>query len=152
MGDKSKVPAITVLCGLPGSGKTYYSYKHSRKNQIRLSSDEIRERVFGDISSQRFNGYVFSFMRLMAEKLVLAGCNVVIDSTNIKASYRKPWIDIGKRLGVPVTCVFINPALEECLKRNSQRDRRVPDDVIKKMYSQLEPPNIEEGFNKIIVP
>lgn len=142
---------IIVLCGLPASGKSHYAARFGGGQIVKLSSDEIREKVFGDVSSQKYNGYVFSIMRMTAEKVLSAGCDVLIDSTNILARYRKPWIDIGRRLGVPVVCIFINPDLKECLRRNSQRERRVPDDIIEKMYCQLEPPDLREGFNEIIV-
>lgn len=143
------MPKITVLMGLPGSGKSYYAEKSMEGSPIRVSSDEIRERIFRDVASQKYNRYVFSIMRLMVEKAIGAGCDVLVDSTNIQRKHRKPWIDIGGRMGIDVVCLFVDPPLEECLKRNAIRERHVPIDVIQQMSAHLEPPNLEEGFKEV---
>ncbi len=142
---------IIVLCGLPGSGKSHYAHTQVSGNTIHLSSDEIRERIFGNVASQRYNGFVFSIMRLMVEKAIQSNCDVLVDSTNIQAKHRKPWIDIAVRMGAQVVCVFVNPTLEECIKRNELRDRNVPRDVIEKMHDKLEPPTEKEGFHVIVM-
>jgi predicted kinase len=47
--------------------------------------------------------------------------------------------------------VFFDVPLEVCLLRNSQRERSVSEDVMRKMAEKLKPPVFEEGFEKITV-
>ena len=46
--------------------------------------------------------------------------------------------------------IFIRCSVDEAKKRNSNRDRIVPDEVIDRMYANLIEPSIDEGFDEII--
>lgn len=142
---------ITVLCGIPASGKSYYTEKPMDKPTITISSDEIREKVFGDIASQRYNRFVFSIMRMIAEKAILTGIDIFIDSTNIQVKHRKQWIDMAQKYECNIICIFVNPPVEVCLERNKNRERTVPEHIILEMHNNLEYPTIEEGFSQVIV-
>lgn len=51
---------FTMAVGLPGSGKsTYYGCLSRYENIDRVSSDEIRDRCFGDANDQTHNNEVF---------------------------------------------------------------------------------------------
>ena len=49
-------------------------------------------------------------------------------------------------------CAVSDTDLDTCLFRNAQRDRVVPDDVIERMYSNLQQnwPDTSEGFDEVI--
>ena len=51
---------LTLLIGIPGSGKTTYANKNKKENEIILSSDTIRQELFGNESSQQDNELVFN--------------------------------------------------------------------------------------------
>ena len=52
-----KKPILTVLVGLPGSGKSTYANKI--KNAILCSSDKVREELYGDENIQGDKQKVF---------------------------------------------------------------------------------------------
>jgi predicted kinase len=58
---------------------------------------------------------------------------------------------MSKSFGFEVHAVFFDVPLEVCLQRNSQRERSVSEDVMRKMAEKLRPPVFEEGFEKITV-
>ena len=44
------MPNCYIMIGLPASGKDYYIEKYRKENEIVVSSDEIREELFGDVN------------------------------------------------------------------------------------------------------
>jgi predicted kinase len=58
---------------------------------------------------------------------------------------------MAKSFGYEVQGVFFDVPLEVCLERNSQRDRAVNEEAMRKMSERLKPPVFEEGFAKITV-
>lgn len=81
---------------------------------------------------------------------------VYFDATFKDARARRPIIGITRRYGVPVEAVVMATPLEEAVRRNETRtpDRRVPVDVIRRMYSDLTGggmPTRDEGFVHVTV-
>jgi hypothetical protein len=74
-----------------------------------------------------------------------------VDATNLSIHERRQWIKMAKSFGYEVQAVFFDVPLEVCLQRNSQRDRSVSEDIMRKMGEKLKPPVFEEGFEKITV-
>lgn len=76
-----------------------------------------------------------------------------IDATFDLPWKRKPWIEMAREAGVPITLVYFRTPLDVCLERNALRsvDRMVPEDVVRAMASKMSscPPTLEEGFARI---
>ena len=65
---------------------------------------------------------------------------------------REPYIQWATAAGMAVECVWLNTPLEECLRRNSDRQRgEVPKEVVGAMHQKLSlnPPTLAEGFSLI---
>jgi predicted kinase len=56
-----------------------------------------------------------------------------------------------KNYGAGIEAVFFDVPIEECCRRNRERHRVVPDDVIAEMSRRMFPPSNEEGFSRVIV-
>ena len=54
-------PTFTMVVGIPGSGKSTFAEEHKNENTIHISSDAIREEIFGDAGCQDDNNRVFNF-------------------------------------------------------------------------------------------
>ncbi len=81
---------------------------------------------------------------------------VYFDATFKDARARRPIVDVARRHGVPVDAVVMATPLDEAIRRNDTRtpDRRVPDDVMARMYADLTGggmPTRDEGFDRITV-
>lgn len=139
---------VIVLIGVPGSGKS--TWAASQKATV-LSSDQMRLTLSGDETDQTIHGKVFAAMRyLLRQRLVIGEQDTIIDATNIRRKDRKAWIQLALKFGARPEAVYFNLSLEEALRRNRKRSRVVPEDVIRSMFSKLQPPGLDEGFTKIV--
>ncbi len=140
---------VVLAIGMPGSGKTTW---FRRRGVTPLSSDLLRNILFDDVEEQRYQGLVFSTLRsLLRARLIARMPWNYVDATNLSVHERRQWIKMAKSFGYEVQAVFFDVPLEVCLERNSQRDRSVSEDVMRKMAEKLKPPVFEEGFEKITV-
>jgi predicted kinase len=140
---------VVLAIGLPGSGKTTW---FRRRGVTPLSSDLLRNILFDDVEEQRYQGLVFSTLRSLLRARLIARMPLnYVDATNLSIHERRQWIKMAKSFGYEVQAVFFDVPLEVCLERNSQRERSVSEDVMRKMAEKLKPPVFEEGFEKITV-
>ncbi len=75
---------------------------------------------------------------------------VIFDAVFSTRQFRERAINIARRFAVPIEAWWMDTPLEECLRRNKQRDvdRRIPEDALRQFHNNLsrEPPNEAEGF------
>ena len=140
---------VVLAIGLPGSGKTTW---FRRRGVTPLSSDLLRNILFDDVEEQRYQGLVFATLRsLLKARLIAKMPWNYVDATNLSIHERRQWVNMAKSFGYEVQAVFFDVPLEVCLERNSQRDRSVSEEVMRKMAEKLKPPAFDEGFAKITV-
>ena len=143
---------LIVLVGIPGSGKSSYAKKYCKDNPnvVHLSSDAIREELYGSAENNEHNDQVFQVMEERTIKALKEGKDVIYDATNLKKRYRKIILDATKTIkGRNAKAVFFKVPLQICLIRNAARKRQVPDYAIKRMRKMMEAPSKEEGFTSI---
>lgn len=149
------IPKLYVLIGLPASGKSSFAKITSNNNTVIISSDAIREEWYGDANIQGDNNKIFSTMQKRTVENLIEKRDVIYDATNITLKSRsfltnyQPLRDIRKNISV-IGVVFAIP-FYECCKRNENRARTVPFDVMNRMYRSFTPPLINEGFDKIVI-
>ena len=73
------------------------------------------------------------------------------DATNINWKRRRTFLNELKNIECFKECVFCVSPVHMCKKRNSTRERQVPDDVIDKMLFNFNIPYYYEGWDKITV-
>lgn len=147
-----KFPRCYIMIGLPGSGKDYFINSNKKENDVIVSSDELREELFGDVNDQTHNNEIFNEMFKRTVVALRNGQNVYYNATNIN---RKRRINLIKEIKnavkrtVAFYAIVIATPYEKCLENNNERDRKVPEDVIKRMLFNYQPPAYQEGFNYI---
>jgi len=140
---------VVLAIGLPGSGKSSWFKRH---NITPLSSDLLRALLFDDPSEQRFQDLIFSNLRSMLKARLIARRPMnYVDATNLTPHERNAWIKLAKDYGYEVQAVFFDVPVEVCLERNQRRERKVPEDAMRRMAGKLKQPTFEEGFSKITV-
>lgn len=142
--------------GLPASGKSSYfeKIKEWHPDAVHISSDNIREEVFGDVNRQDKNAEVFKIMEQRTYEVLSREGVCFYDATNLSAKRRIAFLKNMKarlkhRDNISFTCLLFVPILKECIERDKSRERTVGINVIMRMVKQFQPPHISEGWNSI---
>ena len=142
-------PIMIMLIGIPASGKSYIADYLKNKNTVVHSSDTLRQELYGDENTQEHNADLFVELHRRIKNDLIGGKDVVYDATNISKKRRTAFIEELKNISCEKVCICVMTPYELCLKYNSLRERKVPEEVIKRMYMNWNPPSLAEGFNEI---
>lgn len=158
-----------IMVGICGSGKSTHAVwlKNKIKNEYPeydqlgeaneteiISSDSIREEVFGDVNDQTHNQQVFAEVRKRAIEAIKNKKHVIIDATGLTIKDRRSAISYFDAVSTyrkwyNIEACVMTTEIQECRRRNKERDRVVPNEVITKQIHKFEIPFYGEGFNKI---
>lgn len=154
-----KDPQVLLMCGVSGSGKTYYSKKLQEKGYIRLSLDEyIWDRYGSGFTKMPFDKQQQIFQSASKElenKLlehVSRGFKVVLDSTMCKRSKRNHVREICNVIGIEPLFIYMDTPSEELHIRISKRlgtgpnDQIIPSERLDSFISNFEVPDSDENF------
>jgi len=144
---------IYVLIAIPGAGKSTWVEANNvdPANSAVISMDSIRAEVTGSATDQTQNAFVASLARKKFLTAVSIGVPTIYwDNTTTQRKYRKELIEVGKKGGYEVIAVHFDVPFDTCAKRNAARDRVVPYEVLVRMKSQLQAPDMSEGWSNII--
>ncbi len=129
--------ALVILVGVSGSGKSTLAKKAFGEDSLIISSDEIREELSGDASNQSVNKETFDIFYKRIEEGMKAKRQVIADATNLDKFSRAILYEIAKRNNVPVYALVFNVPLSVIKRQNEQRERRVPDYAIERMFEKM---------------
>lgn len=139
-----------MMIGLPGSGKSTEAKRIAEKeNAVIVSSDSIRKELYGNEEIQTDPAKVFRLVEARIKEALKNGRNAIMDATNISGKRRKAWLE-GLKDCEKIAVLMATP-LDVCISRNADRERVVPEDVIRKMYTNFNVPFFFEGWDDIIV-
>lgn len=160
------------MIGLPGSGKSTLADSllagdESLPSEWNLqgtdargliSTDAIRAQLFGDEAIQGSWLKIWLEVRSQFQQAANAiAANelefAIYDATNAVRKQRRAASALARKAGFThITGIWVNPAIEICLKRNRLRSRQVPEEVIHRMARRLygAPPSVEEGLDDLI--
>lgn len=145
-------PTMTMMIGLPASGKSTYAKKLADETSaVVLSSDALRWELFGDETNQEHNPQVFQELHKRAKDLLRSGRNVVYDATNINSKRRRAFLNELKKIDCTKECIIMATPYEQCLDNNKNRARQVPEWVIERMYRKWQTPHWFEGWDNFCV-
>lgn len=142
---------LTLMVGLPGSGKsTYTKTKIDARTKI-LASDAIRKELYGFEEDQDHNDEVFNTLYSRARNFLSQGKDVLIDATNSSIENRKKALSHFEDLKIRRRAIVIENSVETCIKQDSLRRRVVGEKVIREFAENFSYPTREEGFDEIII-
>lgn len=145
-------PVLTILVGLPGVGKSTYAKNvvELKNNTVWISSDAIRERLYGDASCQKDPSKVFEIMQEETLNALNKGFSVIYDATSVTRKSRAGILEKVPKF-VHKECVICWAPLDIIYSRDALREKSVGPEVIEKMLRRFEAPFYDEGFDYISV-
>lgn len=149
MSDKAR---LLMLVGLPASGKSSLAREmlEGREDIIYLSSDKIREELYGDESIQKDHSQVFVLMAQRTKEALKSGKHVIYDATNVSRKKRKGLLQQLPR-NIEKTVVYMATDYNDVLAQNELRERNVPKHSIDRMYKTMQIPIYSEGWDNITI-
>lgn len=136
---------VTVMCALPGSGKDTYIKKHLDLPE--LSLDNIRRENKISPTDKKKNGQVIQLAKEKAKVFLRSKTSFVFNATNITSDMRGRWISLFTDYNARVKIVYIEVPYSKLKKQNSNREYKVPENVIDKMIGKLEIPTVKEAHD-----
>lgn len=130
---------LYVFCGAPGSGKSTLSKQMAEE----LGAERIS---FDERHYARHREMIQPIVGVLTE-----GKDVVADSLFVHVKERKLILDAVKDIPCRKVLVKMSTPLKECLRRNANRQNRLPDFVVETFYESLEQPTPDEGWDEILV-
>lgn len=100
-------PALVMVSGLPGTGKSRFSRELARSYPlIHLNSDSLRKALFPrPTHSADESGRLFAAIHALIERLLARKLSVLLDATSLKEMYRRPVYEIAERAGAALVIV-----------------------------------------------
>ena len=125
-------PALIMVCGLPGTGKSYFSGKLSERTpSITIQTDMIRRTLFKPPSYSPQESYiVYSVAHSLIDYFLVNGYIVIFDATNLTESNRQKVYAIAERNKAKLLIVWIDAPAEVVRARLQARaDGLFPHDL-----------------------
>lgn len=139
-----------MVIGLPASGKSEQAKKLAAEYDAEIfSSDSLREKMFGDINHQADNDALFKELHKRIRECLISGKSAIMDATNINYKKRIEFLKSLNKIPCEKIAVLMATPYETCLEHNAQRERKVPEYVIKRMYMNWNTPYWYEGWDDI---
>lgn len=141
------MPKITILVGLPASGKSTWAKKAVRSisRTKRVNKDDLRSMTDdGEWSKENERQILVVRDAIIAEHL-RNGYNVILDDTNLHLSHHDRMAEIAQAVSaetgaaIEVDTKFFETSLDECIARDAARTGKahVGEAVIRRHYKDL---------------
>lgn len=139
---------VTLLSGLPGSGKDRWLSSHRPETPV-VSLDDIRDEMAVDATDNQ--GEVIQRARERCRELLRAKTSFAFNATNLLHQTRQRWIDLFADYQARIEIVYIEPPWLDLLDQNRNRPEPVPEQVIHDLAAKCEPPTTSEAHEVVLV-
>ena len=122
-------PALVVLVGASGSGKSAWATARYRPQEI-VSSDQLRGVVGSGEHDLDASADAFAVLDQIVTARLKRGLNTVVDTLGLDPVRRRAQLGAARQAGLPTVAVLFDTDAALCRRRNAQRDRSVPATVL----------------------
>lgn len=139
---------VTVMAGLPGSGKETWINRHRREHPM-VSLDMIRNEL--GISATDNQGQVIQAAHAQAREHLRVKRDFVWNATNVTRQNRSRVLRLLRDYGARIEIVYLEVSPDQLRSQNRNRSDAVPDAVIAHLSRKLEPPQLWEAHEVKLV-
>ncbi|EAA30326.3 PNK3P-domain-containing protein [Neurospora crassa] len=142
---KTSPQELVLFVGPPGAGKSTFYWRHLKPLGF--------ERVNQDVLKSKDK------CLKAATEYLKEGDSVVVDNTNPDPDTRKQWVELAKKQGVPVRCVWFRTPLVVCEHNdavralnkplNPESRTSLPKLAFNSFNSRFKEPKVKEGFQDV---
>lgn len=128
---------ILILVGIPASGKSTWSTDYVRRNSdwVRVNRDDFRKMLKNaQMCEPKVEDMITDLMKNTITKCLMRKLNVIVDNTNLKQKYIKDLVDTFK-YSADIDYRVFDISLDKAIERDNNRNAKVGEDVIKKMFN-----------------
>lgn len=122
-------PALVVLVGASGSGKSTWARARFRDQEV-VSSDALRGIVGSGPHDLDASTDAFAVLETVVAARLGRGLTTVVDTLGLDDARRRAWLVAARTAGLPAVVVLMDTPDAECRRRNAARDRPVPAPVL----------------------
>jgi predicted kinase len=130
--EPTTTPALIVISGLPGSGKSHFSRRLAERMPLPIvESDAMRQMLSARPTySQAESERLFRACHALMDELLRKGISVIFDATNLIENHREQLYRIADRSGAKLILVRVDAPPEVIQQRMERRSARLdPDDI-----------------------
>ncbi len=118
-------PALVVLVGPSGSGKSVWAAEHYGPHEV-VSSDRLRAVVGSGEHDLEASDDAFALLDQIVAARLRRGLTTVVDTLGLDPARRRGYLALARNSGMPAVAVLFDSDPAECRRRNRARDLPVP--------------------------
>ena len=134
-----------IFCkGLPASGKSTWAKEFILYHPefIRVNKDDLRELFGNPLFNRDFEDAILDIERKIGKTALSIGKSLIVDDTNFAKKHETFWSGFAVLNSIKFEIMIFDTPVEECIQRDSEREKSVGKDVIMGMYKNYIEPNI----------
>jgi alkanesulfonate monooxygenase SsuD/methylene tetrahydromethanopterin reductase-like flavin-dependent oxidoreductase (luciferase family)/predicted kinase len=122
-------PALVVLVGASGSGKSTWAAQRYRAEEV-VSSDALRGVVGSGPHDLEASDDAFAVLESVVHARMGRRLTTVVDTLGFDAGRRRGWLAAARAALLPAVLVVLETPDDECRRRNARRGRPLPAKVL----------------------
>jgi F420-dependent oxidoreductase-like protein len=144
-------PALVVLVGASGSGKSTWAAANARPGEV-VSSDALREQVGESAHDQAASTDAFEVLDDIVRRRLARALFTIVDATSLDDQGRAKYRAMARDAGVACIAVAFPTDAATCRRRNRQRPTPIPASVLSsqlKAFERVVGVLADEGFDAV---
>ena len=147
-------PALVVLIGASGSGKSHWAADRYRPQEV-VSSDHLRGVVGSGEHDLDASVDAFALLDQIVAARLRRGLTTVVDTLGLDPDRRRAQRELARQAGLPAVAILFDTDPALCRSRNAARDRSVPAAVLDGQLRRVPAAAAElvaEGWDLVVRP
>jgi len=151
------LPALIVVSGLPGAGKSFFCHELAEKlPSLILASDALRKILFPTPRyNEQENKRLFAACHVLIEELLKKGIPVIFDATNLLEHHREYLYRAAQRAGAKLILVWVEAPPEVVRQRLLAREKGAISEYDSEagweVYNKMKPHSQKISRNHLVV-